>query len=131
MPEGNFADHRHAGALVPLFSIPSRESWGIGEIPDLTRFAGWLDRAGLDFVLLLPVNEMADGQNSPYSAMSAMAIDPIYIALSDVEEFVAAGGESSLSQADRAKLDDVRPAARVEYRAIRDLKSRALRAAHQ
>jgi len=131
MPEINFVDRRHAGALVPLFSIPSRGSWGIGEIPDLPRFARWLDRAGLDFVLLLPVNEMADGQNSPYSAMSAMAIDPIYIALSDVEEFVAAGGESSLSQADRAKLDDVRPAARVEYRAIRDLKSRALRAAHQ
>ena len=131
MPEANFADRRHAGALVPLFSIPSRGSWGIGEIPDLARFAGWLDRAGLDFVLLLPVNEMADGQNSPYSAMSAMAIDPIYISLSGVEEFVAAGGESSLSKSDRATLDEIRPAARVVYDAIRDLKSRALRAASQ
>ena len=131
MPEMNFADRRHAGAFVPLFSIPSRRSWGIGEIADLPRFARWLDQAGLDFVLLLPVNEMADGQNSPYSAMSAMAIDPIYIALSAVEDFVEAGGEASLSQSDRAKLDEVRPAARVEYDAIRDLKSRTLRAAYQ
>src|SRR6476619_3604098 len=115
MPEGNFADHRHAGALVPLFSIPSRESWGIGEIPDLSRFAAWLDQSGLDFVLLLPVNEMADGQNSPYSAMSAMAIDPIYIALRDVEEFIAAGGESSLSDEDLAKLAEARAASRVAY----------------
>jgi 4-alpha-glucanotransferase len=131
MPEENFADRRHAGALVPLFSIPSRGSWGIGEIADLPRFADWLNHAGLDFVLLLPVNEMADGQNSPYSAMSAMAIDPIYIALSDVEEFVDAGGESSLSKPDRAKLAEVRPATRVEYDAIRDLKSRTLRAAYE
>jgi 4-alpha-glucanotransferase len=129
MPETNFADSRHAGALVPLFSIPSRASWGIGEITDLPRFAAWLDQCGLDFVLLLPVNEMADGQNSPYSAMSAMAIDPIYIALRHVDEFEAAGGESSLSAADRVKLDEARCASRVNYRVIRDLKSRALTAA--
>ena len=45
MGEANFADARHAGALVPLFSIPSGESWGIGEIPDLSRFAAWLDQS--------------------------------------------------------------------------------------
>jgi 4-alpha-glucanotransferase len=129
MPEANFADFRHGGALVPLFSIPSRASWGIGEIPDLPRFAEWLDESGLDFVLLLPVNEMAVGQNSPYSALSAMAIDPIYIALRDVEEFQAAGGELALSNKDRATLDDVRRAPRVAYDRIRDVKSRALVAA--
>src|SRR5256885_2493728 len=131
MPEASFADRRHAGVLVPLFSIPSSGSWGIGEIPDLVRFATWLDGAGFDFVLLLPVNEMADGQNSPYSAMSAMAIDPIYIALGDVEEFAAAGGESSLPDSDRARLDEVRRAPRVTYDIIRDVKSRALHAAFQ
>ena len=78
--------------LVPLFSIPSRSSWGVGEIADLARFAGWLRMAGLDFVQLLPVNEMQEGQNSPYSALSAMAIDPIFIALGDVHEFEDAGG---------------------------------------
>src|SRR3954468_7344964 len=126
MPEAAFADIRHAGALVPLFSIPSRESWGIGEIPDLPRFAAWLDRGGLDFVMLLPVNEMANGQNSPYSAMSTMGIDPIYIGLRHVEEFEAASGESSLSDADRAKLEEVRRAPRITYDVIRDIKSRAL-----
>ena len=129
MSEGQFADGRHAGALVPLFSIPSRVSWGIGEIPDLPRFARWLDEAGCDFVQLLPVNEMADGQNSPYSALSAMAIDPIYIAVGDVEEFIAAGGEVALPDADRAALGHARVAPRVAYDTIRQIKSRALRAA--
>src|SRR6476469_5177412 len=131
MPEINFADRRHAGALVPLFSIPSRVSWGIGEIPDLPRFARWLDEAGCDFVQLLPVNEMADGQNSPYSALSAMAIDPIYIAVGDLDEFIAAGGEVSLPDADRAALGHARVAPRVAYDAIRQIKSRALRAAFE
>src|SRR5882672_297486 len=129
MPETGFADSRHAGVLVPLFSIPSGGSWGIGEIPDLARFASWLDSAGCDFVQLLPVNEMADGQNSPYSAMSAMAIDPIYIALADVEEFAAAGGEQSLPDSDRAQLDEARRSPRVAYQCIRDIKSNALAAA--
>src|SRR5512139_4035184 len=118
MPD-RFASGRHAGIIVPLFSVPSRASWGIGEIADLKRLARWLDAAGLDIVQLLPVNEMADGQNSPYSAMTAMAIDPIFIALSDVEEFVAAGGEAALAEDDRAVLEEVRRAERVEFRKIR------------
>ena len=52
MPDARFAHGRHTGALVPLFSIPSKRSWGIGEIPDLARFAGWLRRAALDFVMV-------------------------------------------------------------------------------
>jgi 4-alpha-glucanotransferase len=59
---------RRAGALVPLFSIASSRSWGIGEIADLPEFAAWARTAGLDAVQLLPVNEMGDGQSSPYSA---------------------------------------------------------------
>lgn len=126
-----FAAGRHAGALVPLFSIPSKDSWGIGEIPDLPLFARWLAAAGLDIVQLLPVNEMADGQSSPYSALSAMAIDPIFIALGDVDEFVAAGGEASLGAEDRERLAHARAADTVEYAVVRDLKRRALRAAFE
>jgi 4-alpha-glucanotransferase len=124
-----FASGRHAGVLVPLFSIPSKESWGIGEIPDIPGFAHWLATAGLDIVQLLPVNEMADGQSSPYSALSAMAIDPIFISLAHVDEFIAAGGEDSLDPYDRQRLAEVRAAERVAYRTVRDLKRRALQAA--
>src|SRR3954469_5628482 len=92
----DFFDGRHAGVLVPLFSIPSRQSWGIGEIPDLVPFGRWMTHAGLDFVQLLPLNEMAEGQNSPYSALSAMAIDPVFIAPAQVPEVEALGGELML-----------------------------------
>ena len=120
---------RRAGALVPLFSIPSRVSWGIGEITDLPKFAPWLSAAGLSVLQLLPVNEMADGQSSPYSALSAMAIDPVYISLSEIPEFVDAGGEAALIDADRSLLAEARSSPRVLYGAVRELKSRALRRA--
>ncbi len=130
MPDpGRFASGRHAGALVPLFSIPSRGSWGIGEIPDLPRLARWLASAGLDIVQILPVNEMAEGQNSPYSALSAMAIDPIYISVEEIEEFATAGGEGSLPADERARLDAARASASVDHRTVRTLKCGALEAA--
>ncbi len=129
MPEGRFAHGRHAGILVPLFSIPSHGSWGVGEIPDLPPLARWLDAAGFDFVQILPVNEMADGQNSPYSALSAMAVDPVYIGMGDVDEFAAAGGEAALSGHDRATLERARHSASVAYADVRRIKWRALRTA--
>ena len=118
---------RRAGALVPLFSIPSTESWGIGEIADLPIFARWLRDAGLSVVQLLPVNEMGEGQTSPYSALSAMAIDPIFISLRELPEFIAWGGESSLDDEEAERLATARAADSVDYRTVRELKTRCLR----
>jgi len=117
---------RRAGALVPLFSIPSTRSWGIGEISDLPAFAAWAKSAGLSVLQLLPVNEMADGQSSPYSALSAMAIDPIFITMRDVPEFGAIGGEASLSADQRERLAEVRSAPSVDHRLARELKTEVL-----
>jgi 4-alpha-glucanotransferase len=69
---------------------------------------------------------MADGQNSPYSALSAMAIDPIYIAVAEIEEFVRAGGERSMSVTEREQLDAARSSRSVDHRTVRTLKCRVL-----
>lgn len=125
----DLARGRHAGLLVPLASIPSGRSWGIGEIPDLEPLAAWLRSAGLDVLQLLPINEMAAGQCSPYSAVSAMAIDPVYVSLADVEEFGSSGGEAAMDAASRSRLASVRAAPRIEHEAVRALKRHALRSA--
>ena len=130
IPADSFLRERHAGVLLPLFSAASRAGWGIGEIPDLVTLAAWLRHAGLDFLLMLPVNEMALGeQHSPYSTISAMAIDPIFLRVGDVEEFAADGGEDALGSADRARLAAVRAAPAIAYDDVRSLKQTCLRAA--
>ena len=120
---------RHAGLLLPLFSCPSRRSWGLGEIGDLAPMTAWLRAAGQDLLQLLPLNEMAPGQQSPYSAISAMAIDPLFITVPDVEDFTAIGGEDGLRGEAQHMLAAVRQAPNIDYRTVRALKDIALRAA--
>jgi 4-alpha-glucanotransferase len=123
------AGRRQAGLLIPLFSCPSTASWGIGDIGDLPHIAAWLSAAGLRVLQLLPLNEMAPGQQSPYSAVSAMAIDPIYIRIADVPDVEALGGEAGLQTDERDRLNQVRRAPRIDYPTVRALKDHVLRAA--
>jgi 4-alpha-glucanotransferase len=122
---------RHAGLLTPLFSIPSSESWGIGELCDLPRLGRWARDAGLSFVQLLPLNEMASGQHSPYSALSAMAIDPVFISPARVADFGPGGPQGVLDAGERETLAAVRASPTVEYDGVRRLKERALHAAFE
>jgi 4-alpha-glucanotransferase len=125
----DLSGRRRAGLLIPLFSCASTASWGIGEIGDIPAITGWLSGAGLRVLQLLPLNEMAPGQSSPYSAISAMAIDPIFISLPAVAEFAAAGGAGSLDAGERQRLERVRAAPRIDHAAVRQLKNAALRRA--
>ena len=125
----SLAPGRHAGLLLPLFSMPSRDSWGIGEIGDIPIFASWLREARQDLLQLLPIHEMAVGQRSPYSALSAMAIDPIVISVHAVDEFKALGGEAAMEADWREKLEAARRAEAVDYELVREVKLRALHAA--
>ena len=120
---------RHAGLLVPLFSIRSAPSWGLGEIPDLVPMARWAAQAGFSLLQLLPVNEASRGQDSPYGALSAYAIDPVYASLEAMPDFAAAGGAAALEPGDREELARLREAPAVSWPRVRALKARALEAA--
>jgi 4-alpha-glucanotransferase len=118
---------RTTGLLIPLFAMASSQSWGIGEIGDIEPMAHWSRDAGIGVLQLLPINEMAHGQTSPYSAISAMAIDPIFISMRDVGDFTTPGGDSRLDLADQVALRAVRDRRRIDYTAVRRLKEHALR----
>jgi 4-alpha-glucanotransferase len=70
---------------------------------------------------------MPPGETSPYSALSAMAIDPQFITLDRVEDFAEIGGEAALEPGLRTRLDAVRVAPRIQYAEVRALKDIALR----
>lgn len=127
----DFFSGRHAGLLAPLFSIPSSRGWGIGELCDLPLLGRWAHDSGFSFVQLLPLNEMASGQHSPYSALSAMAIDPIFISPERMADFGADGPESVLDSSERHALGSARASATVDYNVVRPIKDRAFRAAFE
>ncbi len=120
---------RHCGLLLPLFAMPSTRSWGIGEIGDLEPMSAWLRSAGQDLLQILPIGPLTEGQQSPYTSLSALAIDPIFLSLEAVPEFRALGGEAALDASARRRLARVRASPRVDYGAVRRLKEAVLRAA--
>jgi 4-alpha-glucanotransferase len=122
---------RRSGILVPLFSLTSGRSWGIGEFTDFPAFARWAASAGQRFVQILPITEIPSIETSPYSALTAMALDPIYISLPALEDFASLGGESWMSHDDRSTIDSLRKGTRVEHRVIRPFKTRWLRQAFE
>lgn len=70
---------RSAGILVPLFSLRTAADLGRGEILDLAPMIDLARDMGHRVIQLLPLDEGAPGETSPYSAMSVFAIDPVYI----------------------------------------------------
>lgn len=75
---------RLAGIAVPLFSLRDETGAAVGEMPDLLPLARWARGIGQRIVQILPINETRPGEASPYAALSAFAIDPLYLRLSAV-----------------------------------------------
>jgi 4-alpha-glucanotransferase len=94
-------------------------------------FARWLRRAGQSFVQVLPILEIPDRETSPYSALTAMALDPIFISVEGIDDFHAIGGTTAFTDDDRAALSEVQRATRVPHRAVRALKGRWLRRCYE
>lgn len=69
---------RQAGVLVPLFALRGETDFGCGDVAALRRFIDWSVAHEFRLVQLLPVNETG-GDNSPYNAISSVAIEPTTI----------------------------------------------------
>lgn len=101
---------RIASVLIPLFSLRTSEDFGRGEIHGLLPMAELALAMGHRMIQLLPIDETAPGETSPYSAMSVMAIDPRYISargLYGIEAAEIAAGRAAVGSeipVDQAKL---------------------------
>ena len=80
---------RLSGIAVPLSAIRSQLSPGCGEFPDLSSVGELAASWGFDLIQLLPVND-SGFQNSPYFALSAFALHPVYLRIGDLPELSAA-----------------------------------------
>ena len=71
---------RRAGLLVPLFSVYSSKSLGVGDFSDLKLIIDWASITGQSILQLLPMNET--GVNfCPYDSVSSFALEPLYLSL--------------------------------------------------
>ena len=76
---------RAAGVVVPVFSLRSEHSYGVGDFGDLKRFVDWVAATGMKMIQLLPVNDTTNSHSwsdsYPYNIVSAFALHPQYLDL--------------------------------------------------
>ena len=77
------------GVLSQLYSVRSRESWGLGDFHDLGALSQWSADLGADFVLVNPLHAaepVPPVQNSPYLPTSRRFVSPLYLRVEDIPE---------------------------------------------
>jgi len=76
---------RAAGVAIPVFSLRSEHSYGVGDFGDLRRMVDWAVATGMKFIQVLPVNDTTtDGRwhdSYPYNIVSMFALHPHYVDL--------------------------------------------------
>lgn len=72
-----------AGVAIPVFSLRTNDSCGIGEYLDLKKMADWAAKVGLQIIQTLPINDTTlthtNKDSYPYSPVSVFALHPIYL----------------------------------------------------
>lgn len=78
----DMAMERKTGVLMPLFSMRRVGDAGIGDLAALEEWVDWAAAHGVGFLQLLPVNALGeDAAPSPYSSISSVALEPLYLTL--------------------------------------------------
>lgn len=75
------------GTAIPLFSLRTNESFGVGDFADLRKMIDWASLTRQQLIQLLPVNDTTSSKtwrdSYPYSAISIYALHPVYLGCRD------------------------------------------------
>ena len=74
---------RGAGVVIPVFSLRSRDGFGVGDFGDLFRLVELTASVGMKAIQILPINDtsatFSHRDSYPYSGISVFALHPLYI----------------------------------------------------
>ena len=116
-----------AGVAIPVFSLRSNNSFGIGEFTDIKLLVDWAVETGLKLIQLLPINDTTATftwkDSYPYAAISAFALHPIYMNLQKVAGKKNAGIVKSLAK----KQKQLNSLPEIDYEQVMQFKTNVLR----
>ena len=118
---------RGAGVAIPVFSLRSELSLGVGEFADLKPLADWAQDVGLKLIQILPINDTTSAHDwtdsYPYSAISVFALHPLYLRIDALDYPMPADFTRTLA-ATRAQLNALD---QVDYEAVMRAKTQLTR----
>ncbi len=116
-----------AGVAVPVFSLRSKNGFGVGEFADLKLLIDWAKLTGLRLIQILPVNDTTATHtwtdSYPYAAISAFALHPLYINL----EKVAGKEHAAILRTLKTKQKQLNELPDVDYEQVMKFKLGALK----
>lgn len=115
---------KSSGFLIPLFSIRTEKSLGIGDIGDLYPLIDWAAEHGQRIIQLLPINDTSPTDASPYAAISSFAVNPLYIDISRIDEISKSPSARLLMKEWEADgtIENLKKSKRIDYVAVRAVK---------
>jgi 4-alpha-glucanotransferase len=134
-PEARLHGQRAFGITVNLYTVRSGRNWGAGDLGDLTTLAEWTAEVGGQFVGVNPLHALRnEGYDvSPYSPITRLFRNPLYIAVEQVPELAhdAWAREQIASPAFQAELKELRDAKMVDYGRVMALRAPVLASLHR
>ena len=129
LDQASFAlyNRKLAGTQVPVFSLRTRKSAGIGDFGDLKTMIDFVASTGQKVLQLLPINDTTITHtwtdSYPYSCISVFAIHPQYANLHALPELkdAKARAEAEKTRAELNALD------KIDYEKVNDFKINYLR----
>lgn len=122
---------RGAGIAIPVFSLRSYKSLGVGEFTDINLLVDWAEKVSLSMIQLLPVNDTTSthtkADSYPYAAISAFALHPIYASI----ETIAGKKHARRIKSYLSRKDELNGSVGVDYEAVMELKWDALTTLYQ
>ena len=121
-PFANPLKWKGAGTAIPVFSLRSEKSFGVGEFCDLELLVDWAVRTGQNVIQILPVNDTTCcgswRESYPYKANSIFALHPQYLRLSAAGKLKDAGEQKRFEKLGR----ELNALPAVDYERVNALK---------
>lgn len=118
---------RAAGVAIPVFSLRSEHSYGVGDFGDLRRLVDWAVLTGMRVIQILPVNDTTVNRvwkdSCPYNIISVLALHPHYI---DLEAAGTLKSKQKMTQY-RRRQQELNALAYSDYEAVDRVKMEYLR----
>lgn len=116
-----------AGVAIPVFSLRTRNSFGVGEFNDIKALTDWSKKVGLKLIQILPVNDTTATHtwvdSYPYASISAFALHPIYLNL----ESLAGKKQADLVKPLKKKQKQLNDLDAVDYEQVLKFKLAAVK----
>lgn len=115
---------RAAGIVIPVFSLRSTHSCGVGDFGDLRRLVDWAVATGMKIIQILPVNDTTAAHtwsdSYPYNIVSAFALHPQYL---DLEALGALKSKARMT-AFRRQQQELNALGYSDYEAVQRVKGK-------